>query len=840
MALQVEERVRSHVSSGQPESGVVRRIATDGLISYELADTELAHGTSLGNALGFATSKGTGAVENLFSVELGLRVTGSLVVHYFAGYTDLSHLAVEQEHPSGSGTLVLLQQNTPGTFLLHPSYQRHRFMLSNGVAVEETFFLPRTGDADPCLLHQAVRLENRSDHPVVLAVVGALVFAGDTGGDLRAEYDSRLGALVAWNAAHPEWVRVFGCPAGVDAHLATTDLERAWHPYRPLPDRIEGEGDLAGALQVVRFLEPGQTAELSFVVAFSCHGRDDAERIYREHRGTRDLLARTTAHYRERLSVAEVATPDPLINDGAQWSKANMLRVLARYPTGIAFTNEPGISSNVVARDVAWFVYGCDFVLPTACCRMLHILAQTQDPGGKVMEYYDARTLRTEDYGLNINDATPLFLMAAGHHLKTTGHVHCAEVLYPAMVRAAEALLSERDERGLVFCSARGTGEHGICGWRNVMPNVTINGAVTEVNSEAYAGLRAVAEAAEALGIDGDARRFNREAGLLRVAIEKHLRNPDNGLYYLNIDVDGRAHSEVTADLVFPLIGGVSDEETTRLISERLNHPDFMTEAGLRTLSHFDPLYTPDRLVGLQGGVWPGVTWWYAMSCLHADPGLMVEVLRRSYWQYIREPKRYNTVPGQFSEWFDGEALQNRGMRLSPWEPPRFLWALLEGALGVHPHYDRLAVEPTLPHDWKWCRVRNLPYRGQSLSWFLARYGDGLHLLTTDPVETPLIMERFDEDVSDLVIPEGGNISVAAFAGSGRILLCLGSTSAAKQPHLIALRALLENVRRYEVTLYSSEVDRWTRLGSYLGGALERLSIDVEGGGFAILLLEAR
>ncbi len=36
----------------------------------------------------------------------------------------------------------------------------------------------------------------------------------------------------------------------------------------------------------------------------------------------------------------------------------------------------------------------------------------------------------------------------------------------------------------------------------------------------------------------------------------------DNGLYYLNIDVDGRARSDVTADLVFPVIFGVADEET--------------------------------------------------------------------------------------------------------------------------------------------------------------------------------------------------------------------------------------------------------------------------------------
>ena len=425
--------------------------------------------------------------------------------------------------------------------------------------------------------------------------------------------------------------------------------------------------------------------------------------------------------------------------------------------------------------------------------------------------------------------------MAAGHHLKVTAHRDCFRDLYPAMARAADYLLSQRNEQGLVFCTARGTGEHGICGWRNVMHNVTLSGAVTEVNSECYAGLRTTAEVAAALGNEDDARRFDAEAGALREAIHRHLRNPDNGLYYLNSDVDGRPRSQVTADLVFPLICGVADEETAIRISDTLNHPDFLTEAGLRTLSRLDPRYTPEGLVGLQGGVWPGVTWWYAMSSRRADPGLMIEVLRRSYRQYVRDPRRYNTVPGQFSEWFDGEALQNRGMRLSPWEPPRFLWALLEGAMGVSPSTDGLAVDPMLPAQWQWACVRHLPYHGRHLSWFLARFEDGLRFYTADAFETRHPVERFQEDVSDVIEPLGSDLTVAALADPDEILVCVGSKAERKQAGLLGVRRLLDNARRYRVDLYTSEIGRRQELGAYRGGALERLSVDVEGGGFAVL-----
>ena len=322
---------------------------------------------------------------------------------------------------------------------------------------------------------------------------------------------------------------------------------------------------------------------------------------------------------------------------------------------------------------------------------------------------------------------------------------------------------------------------------------------------------------------------------ILRVAIEKHLGNPDNGLYYLNIDVDGRAHSEVTADLVFPLIGGVSDEETTRLISERLNHPDFMTEAGLRTLSHFDPL------------LHPRIAWWGCKAaCGQASPGGAPCPASTP----IRTDGR-GVAAQLLAVYPRTEALQHRArpvLRVVRWRGAAKTGdaPLSLGAAALPLGAARRAHWACIPitTDWRSSQRYLTTGNGVGCATFLTggsrsrgswrATAMACTSLTTDPVETPLIMERFDEDVSDLVIPEGGNISVAAFAGSGRIILCLGSTSAAKQPHLIALRALLENVRRYEVTLYSSEVDRWTRLGSYLGGALERLSIDVEGGGFAL------
>ena len=444
-------------------------------------------------------------------------------------------------------------------------------------------------------------------------------------------------------------------------------------------------------------------------------GEDQAIGTYRGVARSEDALDATLAYLADTLQRARVLTPDPLINDGALWSKVNMRRVMARYPQGPSFTNEPGVSSNVVGRDVAWFVYGNDHFMPDFSREILDAFARLQYPDGKIAEYYNALDGRVDDYGLNINDDTPLFVLAVNHHFRATGNVEWLRRIYPAVARAARYIVSQLDGRGLVSCSARDPRGNvwAIAGWRNVIPNYTLNGAVTEINAECVAALRAAGHLAADAGRDeAEAAGFRDAAARLREAMDAHLRNPENGLYYLNIDADGHAHTDVTGDQIFPVMFRACDEETGFAIISRLNSPDFWTAAGLRTASRHDPLYDPSANVGLIGGVWPGLTWWYAFAAARYHPEFMVEALSSSFAHYAADPRTNNTVPGQFGEWFDGESLINRGMRLSPWEPPRFLWAAVEGVCGLMLTTGRPSVNPLVPAAWKWVALRRLPYHG--------------------------------------------------------------------------------------------------------------------------------
>ena len=157
-----------------------------------------------------------------------------------------------------------------------------------------------------------------------------------------------------------------------------------------------------------------------------------------------------------------------------------------------------------------------------------------QEKSGKIVEYYDIRNGKTADYGLNINDNTPLLILALWHHYNATGDEDFLREVYPAAAKAARYILSQRNEQGLVWCTATGTSDWGIMGWRNVIPNYRLSGATTEVNAECYAALRHRSPRWRACWSEHDeSAEFARAGRRAQEAINTHLANPDNGLYYL-------------------------------------------------------------------------------------------------------------------------------------------------------------------------------------------------------------------------------------------------------------------------------------------------------------------
>ena len=612
---------------------------------------------------------------------------------------------------------------------------------------------------------------------------------------------------------------------------------------RTLDGAVTSAGDLLACLQSDFDLAPGELMRFAVVTGVYV-SLDEARRGYPTREKAHAALAQTQAYLEDALHISQVLTPDRQINLGAAWSKVNMRRVMARYPTGPGFTNEPGASSNVVGRDAAWFAYGCDHFVPSFSRALLETFASLQYGDGKIPEYYDAITRRVEDYGLNINDDTPLFIMAVNHHYRSSGDVEWLRSIYPAVERAARYIVSQIDDRGLVVCTAddpRGD-VWAIAGWRNVIPGYRINGAVTEINAVCAAALRSAHHLAENAGKSkAESAWYLEQFERIRGAMERYLRNPENGLYYLNIDVGGVSHSDVTGDEVFPVLARVCDDETGYRIISRLNAPDFWTRAGLRTVSRDDPLYEPTKMTGLLGGVWPGLTLWYAFAAARYHPEFMVRALRSSFEHYAEDPAAYNTVPGEFSEWFDGETLVNRGMRLSPWEPPRFLWAAIEGVCGFMLKPKTPAVNPLVPPAWRWVGLRRLPYHGRELSYFAVRQEGRLNVYATCEVKTAHgDALEFDEDITDSIVVLSNTAAPIALRREGEIVIMVGNAGSQTTTAPLDLSRAVEADRDYELRMYNSERDGWIDSTTLKGSEMASIAVPIELLGFRLISLRAR
>ena len=521
--------------------------------------------------------------------------------------------------------------------------------------------------------------------------------------------------------------------------------------------------------------------------------------IYRIHQ----LLDETTIAINRYLERARLWTPDPLIDRAALWAKVNQLRLQQESDRGACFTNDPP-SDITVGRDSVWYLMGSSYYAQTRSRKLLDAWFRFGlEPSGKFIEYFTAARdpIYRDDYGLNIGDNTPLFIMATHHYYSLTGDRSFLGAIYPSLLNSADYILEqtgvgEKNRFGLVWCTSTDTFVRGLPVWRNAIPKCNIAGASTELNVECYRALLIAAELAQAMGDEGNRARFESAAQDIRSAIEKHLRSRSlsNPYYYLNINPEGEPVADVTGDIVFPVLCGVAESATSKAILNELFSERFWASTndgagGIRSVSvaqggrwgyqakALPPGSDPNWNYGLLGGVWPNLAMWAARAAAAQGwPELSLKALRSTYLLNEREnPAHYNVVPGEFNGYCNGDDLIHKEMPLSPFLPGIFIWASMESFMGITPHAAGISVNPSFPKGWKWVAVSRMPYRGHSLS--MLGVWQERTLYTTVPVDSTwkqvhvsrALQGRFafhsDPHAFWLVIPSGaGNEVIAASA----------------------------------------------------------------------------
>jgi len=656
--------------------------------------------------------------------------------------------------------------------------------------IQQTYFVP-LGIPDLKAAFTLVRLRNFGDQPTIITIHALIQYPWVMLPEFsklpdmtqkNKKVSSRLedGLVITETIGQPNEVRVLGTPM-LAPQQSTFDARSADLRYEV---EIDGRGEI----------------EIPFIMTISGQGVEQARAHYERSINYRAIFETTNETAEALIRRSDVLVPDPAINRAIKWAKINILREEKLYPNGYGFTNDPP-QDILVVRDVAWFSIGSDYITPQFSQGMLRL---TQKYGveetGELTEYLLAcETPPTiNNYGLNINDDTPLFIFAVHHHFALTGDHEFLKEMYETVKRAADWILAQR-RAGLIWCTSEESNAWGIASWRNMIPEYQISGAVTEINAECYMALRLAGRCCEAMGDQELAQHYLEAALQLKEEINRQLVSEVTGLYVLNIDNSGNKHHLVTGDLIFPILFGLADEHMRKNILNVLYSPEFWTDFGVRTVGRHEPEYDPEFAMRLQGGIWPNLTAWVAYGSRLDYPEKMIEAMNNIYRiSEVPAPKDFkNVVPGTFPECLHGENFQSRGMAQSPWVAPTYLWLTIDGLLGVRPGIDVLRIQPHLPEAWQWCAVRNIPFWGNTFSYFV--YSGVLY--TDRAVATPYPQEVFERDITGWL---ECNTYVLGFQRNNEIVIFVGADER-QGVQLKVKPPLVKTEQRFEFVLSPSE-----------------------------------
>ncbi|HET6893966.1 MAG TPA: amylo-alpha-1,6-glucosidase [Candidatus Baltobacteraceae bacterium] len=745
--------------------------------AYVLPEAQTPYGLLLGNFKSFAQSTAKGGIRGLWDADTDQIIFGTHQIAY--RLRDLKQ------------TVFPHQITREFTFL--PYAQISEFTILDRLNVTEAFYVPH-GPRHQRVVSFIVdiTLYNPGGTPLETSVFPWALLVGQrfygepehevrawVNGDYICSKNQQTGAQRWWGGSRAPHAAIVGLREQVMLHhMRTGSLRAQEHLDEVTPQLAECVSRrIFGALEYRITVPPGARESLRLAVVFHKDGEAQSRPVLEQLLHDPKALHETQRYFSAKLADARFMAPSPAISRGVVWAKANMLRIIKEYPNGWGSTNSPP-SDILVSRDTSWFVHGFDYFLPQFSRDAIEVFNKFTEDSGEMIEYVRGVSGFKTSYELNINDDTPLHLIAMLHHYNATLDDQWVRDWFPLICKIADYMLTQRDQNGLLFCRANGVDMFGISSWRNIIPYYTLDGAVTEINAEGVFALEAAAMLSAVVGDNERWHRYSSEAQSLRQAMMQYLFNSDTGAFVLNYDQEQNYQDNFTADEVFPVLFNVAQADERRKILDRLCEADFTTPVGLRTISTADSWYFPSHGFGLLGGVWPDLTLWFVM-CLarNGNTDAAVNWLEAIYDTMEAGAVR-NTVPGEFGEWFDGGSLTNRGMYLSPWTGAKYLWAVAEtiGGLDGYRTSGRPHLVPLRPRGWKWVAAARVHWGGKLCTYVVdfernAIYGNMRELSS----EEPYVCMYAGRDVSDEVTTSPVEVGAVAFEddeGAVRAFLC--------------------------------------------------------------------
>jgi glycogen debranching enzyme len=466
---------------------------------------------------------------------------------------------------------------------------------------------------------------------------------------------------------------------------------------------------------------------LNYAIVGTDEGRDKAISDYRYMLENPDrVYSEVVDHYNNLLaSMVIIDSPDDEFNRLWKWSLIGVDRF---------FVETPGLGSALVAgystvdrgwdgghkvsgrpgygwyfgRDSEWSCFAINNYGNFEIVRsQLEFLQKFQDQSGKI--FHELSTSGAVHY--DAADATPLYIILAGHYLKSSGDIEFIKDSWGNIQKAMEFLYST-DTDGDLLIENTNVGHGWVEGGKlwGAHSNFYLSGLWAQALEEA-------AYMASCLGKNALEKKYKTDADKVKSILDTEFWNNSTRFYNYGKLKDGNFNPEKTI-LPAPIMhfGFLNDKKVSMVLQDYAGN-EFSTDWGLRILSSESPLFDPSGYH--EGSVWPLFTGWCALgeyeygNSVQGFTHIMNNLYIKNHWDL-----------GFVEEVMNGLSYEPAGVCPHQcWSETNIIQPAIEGMIGLKPDAPNKSakISPRFPLNWDKVLVKNLRIGNSQISMEMNR-----------------------------------------------------------------------------------------------------------------------